>query len=188
MTGRELFRKYKFIIRILEKIVGMFPSKFLRGFWAILDLSSGKFGILMRYLIIKNLSQKCGDNVYIAQNVELKNIHMLKIGDNVSIHRGCYLDAAGGIEIGNNVSIAHQTSLVSFNHTWSNPNIPIKYNEISKGKITIEDDVWIGCGCRILADVTIRSRSVIAAGAVVTSDIPSNCIAAGIPAKVVKEI
>jgi acetyltransferase-like isoleucine patch superfamily enzyme len=188
MTGRELFQKYKFIIELLVRLAGIFPSKILLILWPILDLSAGKIGALLRYVIVKTLSPKCGDNVYIAQNVELKNIHMLKIGDNVSIHRGCYLDAAGGIEIGNNVSIAHQTSLVSFNHTWSNPNIPIKYNEISKGKITIEDDVWIGCGCRILADVTIRSRSVIAAGAVVTSDIPSNCIAAGIPAKVIKEI
>ena len=149
--------------------------------WSIADVFPGQFGLLLRYSILKNIVASCGDNVYIGQNVEIRNPHLLNIGDNVSIHRGCYIDAIGGIDIGSNVSIAHQTSLVSFNHTWENPDIPIKYNEISKGKIIIEDDVWIGCGCRILANVTIKSRSIIAAGAVVTSDVPSKCIVGGSP-------
>ena len=52
----------------------------------------------------------------------------------------------------------------------------------------IIDDVWVGCGCRILSGVTIGSRSIVAAGAVVNKNIPSRVMVGGVPAKVLKEI
>ena len=147
-------------------------------------------GIFMgvRYICIKRLAAKCGDNVAIFPHVTLNHIDKLMIGDNVSIHTMCYLDAFGGINIGNNVSIAHQTSLISFDHTYSDSSKPIKYNHIKKGLITIEDDVWIGCGCRILQGVKIGTRSIIAAGAVVNSETLPKHIYGGVPAQIIKEI
>ena len=100
----------------------------------------------------------------------------------------CYIDGAGGIEIGNDVSIAHSSSILSTNHTWNDVTVPIKYNKETFSKVTIENDVWIGCGCRILAGVTLHERSVIAAGAVVTSTVESNSVYGGIPAKLIKKI
>ena len=68
----------------------------------------------------------------------------------------------------------HISTLITTNHTWNDTTIPIKYNEVSKGKIVIKDDVWIGCGVRVLSNVTIKQRSVVAAGSIVVKDIFHN--------------
>lgn len=106
----------------------------------------------------------------------------------MSVHPFCYLEGAGGITIGNNVSLAHNTSILSVNHTWNILVEPIKYNPISYSPVIICNDVWVGCGCRLMAGVTINSRSVIAAGAVVTKDVSSHTLVGGVPAKVIKTI
>jgi acetyltransferase-like isoleucine patch superfamily enzyme len=116
------------------------------------------------------------------------NIFLISIGNNVSIHPMCYIDGAGEIEIGNDVSIAYASSILTTNHTWNDSCIPIKYNKETFSKVKIDNDVWIGCGCRILAGVTLHRRSVIAAGAVVTVDVEPNSIYGGIPAKLIKKI
>ena len=107
----------------------------------------------------------------------------------------CYIDGCGGIEIGDNVSIAHSTSIVSFNHTYEKVDIPIKYNPISCGYIyiyndfcSVYNDVWIGCGVRILSGVTIGNRSIVAAGSVVTANVTPYTLVGGIPAKFIKQI
>lgn len=66
--------------------------------------------------------------------------------------------------------------------------IPIKYNEVKLSRVTILDDVWIGCACRILSGTTIDHRCIIAAGAVVNRDCESNKIYGGIPVKIIKKI
>lgn len=81
------------------------------------------------------------------------------------------------------MSIAHQTSIVSFNHRWDNTDIPIKYNDVECGEIVIEDDVWCGCGVRPLSGARIGRRAVIAAGAVVTGQVHRGEIVGGVPAK-----
>lgn len=108
------------------------------------------------------------------------------MGNNVSVHPFCYIDGEGGIDIGNNVSIAHNVSILSFNHTWQNQSAPIKYNPKIYKPVQISDDVWIGCGVRIMAGVKISKRCVIAAGSVVTKDCSENGLYGGIPAKLIK--
>lgn len=187
-TGRDKFRKFNGIIRFLSALFSVLPRFILLFLFSFFRNMNGKSGLLIRYLLIRNLAQSCGDNVSIQPNVFLFNIHLLKFGNNVSIHPMCYIDGAGGIEIGNNVSIAHSSSILSTNHTWNDVTVPIKYNKETFSKVTIENDVWIGCGCRILAGVTLHQRSVIAAGAVVTSTVESNSVYGGIPAKLIKKI
>ena len=126
--------------------------------------------------------------VYVGSFVTLKNFDKISIGSNVSIHDSCYIDGLGGCFIGNNVSIAHQSSILTFNHTWSDINLPIKYNPVLMSTVFIADDVWIGCGVRIMPGVSIGTRSVVAAGAVVVYDVPSNCLVGGVPAKVIKKL
>jgi acetyltransferase-like isoleucine patch superfamily enzyme len=134
------------------------------------------------------LIPQCGDNVFVGRSVEIKHWEKLTIGSNVSIHKQCYLDAVGGIHIDNDVSIAHQTSMISFEHTWEEASLPIRDNPVSAAKITIHSDVWVGCGCRILAGVEIFSRAVVAAGAVVTKNVLPHSIVGGVPAKPIKTI
>jgi acetyltransferase-like isoleucine patch superfamily enzyme len=142
----------------------------------------------MRYCLLKRLILRCGDNVFIGRSVEIKHWGKLSIGSHVSIHKQCYLDAAGGIHIDDDVSIAHQTSMISFEHTWDVASLPIRDNPVKCAEITIHSDVWIGCGCRILAGVEIGNRAIVAAGAVVTKSVLPHSIVGGVPAKPLKSI
>lgn len=187
-TGRVKFRKNKALIGLLVKLFGLFPNSVLHFVWNCTATHSQIVFVGLRYIILKVLAKNCGDNVKIGTNVQILGWEKLSIGTNVSIHSNCYIDAHGEIEIGNNVSIAHNSTILSTNHGWADTSLPIKYNPIVLGKVIISYDVWIGCGCRVLAGVCIHSRSIIAAGAVVNKDVEPGVIVGGIPAKILKII
>ena len=187
-SGREKFSKYQKLINLFVNILKIFPKKIKIFLWNSFQRSNRKYSVALRYIVLKTLCKKVGSSVYIGPDVEIKAFEKLSIGDNVSIHKGCYIDATGEIEICNNVSIAHYTSMISFNHSWNDKSKPIKYNKSILSKIKIYEDVWIGAGSKILAGVNINKRSIVAAGAVVTKDVSSNTIVAGVPAKVIKVI
>lgn len=191
MTGREFFRRTRLLLNAVVWADSLLPKKLNRLFFAMLAPFEGRGFIVLRYILIRNLAASCGENVAIFHNVFInfgESGGGLRFGKNVSVNAGCYIDATGGISIGDNVSIAHQTSILSTNHTWEDPDVPICYNEVTASPVRIEDDVWIGCGCRILSGVTIHSRSVVAAGAVVCKDVESNTVVGGVPAKFLKKI
>lgn len=111
----------------------------------------------------------------------------LIVGDNVDFAKDVQITTGGSVEIGDRVLIGYGTKILSSNH-----NIPGDRQRIFEGghthlPVKIEKDVWIGANCIILPGVTIGEGSVIAAGAVVTKDIPNFTIAGGIPAKIIKE-
>lgn len=186
MSGREKFAKYVFLINLITKFFKYSPEFLVDISWSFSQLSNNNICNVIRYAILKNRCKYLGDNVFISKNVELLNIGSLSIGHNVSIHKSTYIDAIGSIEIGDNVSIAHSSSLVSFEHGYDDESIPIKYNIIKLDPIFISNDVWIGCGVRVLAGSQISARTIIAAGAVVKGSC-SRGIWAGIPAKKVRE-
>src|SRR5690606_13490042 len=128
------------------------------------------------------------ENVYFGEQLTVRGWENIRIGSNVSIHCGCYIEGIGGITIGDEVAVAHGTSILSFEHSWGDPNKPIKDNDLVLKPVVIERDVWIGCGVRILAGVHLNSRTVVAAGAVVNRSHPGACILAGVPARPVRSI
>lgn len=173
----------------ISKILSFIPNPLFRFFWRLLDIFDGKFGALLRYLLIAKRLKKCGTKVYFGNSVYIESPHKLSLGKNISIHHQCTLICSGEIEIHDDVSIAHSSSIVSTNHTWQDLNVAIKYNPVVGEKITIQNDVWIGCGVRILAGVIIPSRSIIAAGAVVTKKLTdTGSLYGGIPAKKIRDI
>jgi acetyltransferase-like isoleucine patch superfamily enzyme len=188
MTGREKFKKIKILVNFFSRIFKIFGHRVNLLFLNFFRNTNGNIGVLLRYIFIKNLAKKVGDNVSIQPGVYLFNLQNIEFGNNVSIHPMCYLEGAGGIIIGDDVSIAHASTLISANHTWEDQSKPIKYNPEKLGAITLENDVWVGCGVRILADVIIRERSIIAAGAVVNKSFENKCLIGGVPAKVIKKI
>lgn len=188
MNGRVFFSRFKKIIKAASFMFSLFPIFIIKYFWDLSSPFSGKVAIFLRYIMADNFLKKNGDNVYFGRSVVLKNQHLISIGDNVSIHEFCYIDAAGGLVIGNNVSVAHNSSIITFNHTWTDQSLPIKYNPVEFAEVIVEDDVWIGCGVRIMPGVRIGARSVVAAGAVVTKDVPPGSLVGGVPAKLIRSI
>lgn len=185
--GRDAFQKFKPLILGLAAVLKVFPKSMRSKMLVLFRRTTGYKGLVIRYALIKTLAKSCGDNVSIHPDVYLFSVSNLTLGDNLSIHPMCYIDACGEIEIGSDVSIAHATTILSTSHTFENPDVPIKEQPVEKKKTLIESNVWIGAKATILCGNTVHSGSVIAAGAVVTHDVPGNSIVAGVPARVIKE-
>lgn len=187
-SGREVFSRYKNIIHWLSWLTAFLPTSIRRFLWNGVDNRDGRVAVLIRYLLLKCECPSVGDNVYIGKRVTIKNGTNFHVGSNVSIHEGCYIDAAGGCRIGDNVSIAHGCSIISFNHTWADPAVPIKYNPILLSPVLVESDVWIGCAARLMPGCRVAQRSVVAAGCVVISEHGNNELIAGVPGRMLKQI
>lgn len=108
----------------------------------------------------------------------------ITIGKNVFINFDCTFLSLGGITIEDDVLIGPKVSLITENH----PLNPQERKGLIGKPILIKKNAWIGANSTILPGVTIGENSVIAAGAVVSKDVPDNTIAGGIPAKFIKEI
>jgi len=107
-----------------------------------------------------------------------------KIGKNVFINFDCTFLDLGGITIEDNVLIAPKVSLLSEGH----PIAPENRHALVPAAIHIKRNAWIGAGATILQGVTVGENAIVAAGSVVSKDVPDNTIVGGIPAKVIKDI
>ena len=106
------------------------------------------------------------------------------IGKNVFINHACSFLDMGGITIEDYVLIGPHVNLVTENH----PLDPGDRKALITKPIIIKRNAWIGAGAIILPGVTIGENSVVAAGAVVSRDVPANVVVGGIPAKIIKSI
>ena len=108
----------------------------------------------------------------------------IQLGENVFINHGCSFLDLGGITIEDDVLIGPKVNLITENH----PIDPRKRKNLDLKSIVIKKNVWIGANATILPGVTIGENSIVAAGAVVNKDVPSNVIVGGVPAKTIKKI
>ena len=93
----------------------------------------------------------------------------------------------GPVTIGNDVLFAQHVVLSGLNHGYQDVHIPISKQPYTTRQIIVEDGVWIGANTVVTAGVTIGKNSVVAAGSVVTRDVPPFSVAAGNPAKILKQ-
>jgi len=108
------------------------------------------------------------------------------VGDDVDFALDVIVTTKGGVEIGNRVLIGYRSQILSANHC-----IPLDKSRVfnsghTYSPVFIEDDVWIGARCVILPGVRIGEGAVIAAGSVVTKNVPPFAIVGGVPAKIIK--
>ena len=108
------------------------------------------------------------------------------IGDYTRI--GIHCTVIGPVSIGNHVNLAQGITVSALNHCFDDTNQRIDEQGITTSPVVISDDVWIGANSVILPGVTIGRHAVIAAGAVVTKDVPSNTLVGGVPARELKKI
>lgn len=164
--------------------------------WYIFIVSyfPGRIGRVIRGFIIKRMVKKSGNHISIGVGVEITGHENVEIGNNFSIMKfsSIYAHAAnivfgsnisinsntcigaedgGEIIIGSNVLIAQNVVLRASDHEFKDPNISIKEQGHTGGKIVVGDDCWIGANAVITRNVCIGSHSIVAAGAVVTNDV-----------------
>ncbi len=109
----------------------------------------------------------------------------IRVGRDVFINHDCTLNDIGGITIGDEVLIGPRVSLITSGH----PVDPaLRRRRIVAAPIAIERGVWLCAGATVLHGVTVGEDSVVAAGAVVTRDVPAGVVVAGVPARVLRSV
>lgn len=158
-------------------------------FETIFSSIPGTIGRIARRWFYRRVLKECGQKLNIAQCVKIQVPSNISIGNNVGFNNGVWIAANkhpdGGIEFGNDILIGPFTVIHSGNHNFKKSSIPIYLQGFNFKKVIIEDDVWIAAHCTILSGVHIGKGAVIAAGSVVTKDIPDYAIAAGVPARII---
>ncbi|MEK3834756.1 MULTISPECIES: acyltransferase [unclassified Paenibacillus] len=124
-----------------------------------------------------------GDRSYIAGGAIIRSTRLVT-GSDCSMNS--YSILSGDITMGNGVRIASHASLYGFNHGYAVTDVPVFRQPLTVKGIVIGDDVWIGANAVILDGVRIGSHSIVAAGAVVTRDVPAYSIVGGNPAKLIR--
>jgi len=108
----------------------------------------------------------------------------ITFGKNVFLNTGCSFQDRGGIHIGSSSLLGMNVTIATLNHGFSKETRNITYS----APVNIGENVWIGSSATILPGVTIGDNSIVAAGAVVTKDVPENTVVAGVPAQIIKKI
>lgn len=155
-------------------------------------LTKAGSGIVIKYnaefWLTDNAVLEVGDGCTI-QNYAFFQLTMpnpkVYIGKNTVIGRHCMITAKNLIRLGDNVLMGAFVQIIDTNHGFKAGQI-IREQKAEIGEVVIGNDVWIGAGVKILMNCHIGDGAIIGANAVVTGDIPSNAIAVGIPARVLK--
>lgn len=126
-----------------------------------------------------------GHGAMIDEFVRFDRPHGIKLGNHVFIGRGCFIHGGGNVTIGHDVLIGPGVRIWSADHRFSDPTRRIREQGHEFGEVVIGDDVWIGVDAIVLKNVSIGNGAVIAAGTVVTKDVPSMAIVGGVPARII---
>jgi len=108
------------------------------------------------------------------------------IGNHTRI--GLHNTIIGPVTIGSHVNLAQGITITALNHNFDDSEKRIDQQGISTKEVVLEDDIWVGANAVILPGVTIGKHAVVAAGAIVTKDVPPHSLVAGVPAKVIRRI
>jgi len=135
-----------------------------------------------RVLYLRLVNKSIAVNSSILMHVRFKGLSNIEFSNNIVINQYVLLDGRGGLSIGSNVDIAERVVIWSMTHDAYDVN-----HKVVKKKTVLSDYSWIGSDSIILAGVHIGEGAVIAAGSVVTKNVPSLAIVAGNPARIIGE-
>lgn len=184
-------KRKQFVHKLIMNEQGSCPRKWVKWFVnpLVFFTSRGK-GSKIRRHVIMNISPinpfTLGKKSVIEYFSLVDNgVGAVHIGENSRV--GLRNTLIGPVTIGHNTILAQNIVVSGLNHIYENINIPINKQGITSAPIRIDDEVWIGANCIITAGVHIGRHSVIAGGSVVIKDIPPYSVAAGNPARVIKQ-
>lgn len=138
----------------------------------------------IRHVLNDVTGQKIDASVEIRLPIRSDYGANLKIGKQVFINSGAMFTDLGGIELEDKVLVGPNVTIISVNH----PLEPKKRQGVELKSVLIKQNAWLGANATILPGVTVGENAVVAAGAVVSKDVPANTVVAGVPAKVIKKI
>ncbi len=138
-----------------------------------------------RGFLVRWCFKSCGKNFQIAGGVRITFSTRVEIGDDVYIAPACWIQGIGGIKLGEGVMLGPYTVLSSTNHTKLNGSY--RYGPGIRKPIELKDGAWTGALSVITAGTTVGNGAAVAAGSVVTKDVPAHSIVGGVPARILKE-
>lgn len=152
----------------------------------VFSLPKGLGFSFLKSLCLKAVGAQIGKNITIYPGVWVFPGSKLIIRDDVDLALDVLITTNGGVEIGNRVLVGYRVQILSQNHEIPKGKGRIFGSGHVKKKVVIGDDVWIGANSIILPGVNIGEGAIIAAGSVVTKDVPAFSIVAGVPARIMK--
>jgi acetyltransferase-like isoleucine patch superfamily enzyme len=186
VRGRHWFRAGRPLLLFASSVLSVLPRSVALATLGLCRGLPGYPGLAIRYVCVKRLAAACGDNVAIYPGVYLSDLDGLHLGSNIKIGEMCFIGAAGGVVIESDVSVAHASTILTEEHDYTKPG-PLRETPLIFKPVTVRRGVWVGAGVKITAGVEIGEETAIGAGAVVTRDIPPRSVAAGVPARVLRE-
>ena len=136
----------------------------------------------LKIIILRLFGAKIGEGVVLKPSINVKYPWNLEIGNYSWIGEHAWLDSLAPIKIGSNACISQGVYFCTGNHDWTDPAFGLVVKPIS-----IEDGAWVGARATVLPGVTVKSHSIVAAGAVIAKDTEAYGIYVGNPAAKVKE-
>lgn len=171
------------------------------AFWDTADAEAQRRQLDVQARLTREHGYLFADRVFVSELASITN-DTLELGDRTYVAAGAYLSGSlqtgrdctvnpyavvrGEVVLGDAVRIGAHTSVLGFNHTMDDPDVEVFRQPVVSRGITIGDDVWIGSHVVVLDGVHVGDRSVLAAGAIVTKDVPAGAVVGGNPARVLR--
>jgi maltose O-acetyltransferase len=140
---------------------------------------------LLNRAVVRHIFARTGAHVCVRPGVYFGRGSQISIGDCSMIGADSIIGSAAPVEIGNDVLMGPDVIIYTSNH-GTKLGEPMRLQPMENAPVRIGNDVWIGARCIILPGVTIGDGAVIAAGAVVTQNVPINAIVGGVPARIIR--
>lgn len=139
------------------------------------------FSIPFRRMIAGELFQNRGEAFVCEENVRFNIGQNISVGENVFFNRSVFIDSKGGVRLGDSVALAEDVRIFTHGHD-EHSHMTRTYDAV-----VIEDHAKVYAGAVIMPGITIGAEAIVASGALVNKDVPPGMVAAGIPAKIVRE-
>lgn len=148
--------------------------------------SKGAIFNRLRVIVLRKLALGVGDRCLIRSGVVINRPENFCIGSDSGVGTGSLISCEGKVRLGSRVLMGADVIIYTSNHIWSEKHATYFGQGLDVASVTIGDDVWLGARCIILPGVSVGDGATVAAGAVVTKDVPSLAVVGGVPARIIK--